>query len=88
MILTRIIRVYVIVSLVVASSGVLAKSKKGVNCDKSKKNDQKSLQKAIDKAKPGATISVKGTCNGISLLITKSGLTLQGPADLVGDRSR
>lgn len=84
MILTRIIRVFVIVCLLVASTGVLAKSKKAVNCDKSKKNDQTSLQKAINKAKPGATISVKGTCDGISLLITQSGLTLRGPADLVG----
>ena len=62
MLLVRIIQIYVIVCLAVVSTGVLAK----LDCDKTK-HDQARLQQAVDKANPGETILVKGTCNGISL---------------------
>lgn len=80
----RILQIFLVFCLAATSAGVLAKHKpKMVDCDK-ETDDQGKLQKAIDKAKPGTTILVEGTCNGVSLVIAGSGVTLQGPADLVG----
>lgn len=64
----------------IAATDVLAKSKKSskvVDCD-AITDDQHQLQKALNKAKRGSVIKVKGTCVDIALVITSAGITLEG----------
>ena len=75
------LRCFVCFCLVVPAAGVMANLT--INCDIIR-DDQARLQIAIDQAKPGDVVSVAGTCNGISLVIAESGITLRGPANLVG----
>ena len=57
---------------------------KKVDCDKSK-NDQGDLQKAVNNANSGAVIPVSGNCEDVALVISRSQVTLQGPATFNGN---
>ena len=65
--------------LVVPTDTLAKKSKKMrvIDCDASF-DDQKHLQKAVNKARKGAVVKVKGTCHDIALVIASPGITLQG----------
>jgi hypothetical protein len=60
------------------------KSMKSINCDK-EGNDQKKIQKTLDRARSGSVISLSGTCEGLSLVVKTDGITVHGPADLRGN---
>jgi hypothetical protein len=66
--------------MLIVPTETLAKSKKKIkviDCDVIF-DDQKKLQKAVDKAKKGAVVHVKGTCLDIALVIDSPRITLQG----------
>lgn len=77
-----IVAVFHLAWLTLFTEGALA-APPTIDCDRTS-NDQAILQGAVNLALKGATIRVKGTCEGIGLEITKAGITLAGPAELVG----
>jgi hypothetical protein len=80
-IVKNIATVFCLSSLTLAAGSALAAPT--IDCSKSK-SDQAAVQGAINLASKGDTIRLTGVCEGVSLVITKSGISVIGPAELHG----
>ena len=80
-IVKNIAAVFCLISLTLAAGSALAAPT--IDCSKTN-NDQAVVQGAINAASKGDTVRLKGVCEGVSLVIAKSGISVVGPAELHG----
>jgi len=80
-IVKNIAAVFCLSYLTLAAEDVLAAPI--IDCGRTN-NDQAVVHGAINAATKGDTVRLKGVCEGVSLVITKSGISVVGPAELHG----